>query len=162
MAALITSAELADNVGQANVDRYFDDVGAGVADPTLVGKALDTASGIAYSIALSSWTPDKIPALAADPLFKFHVAWCAMHVRARTKPEWRDANDNAPFLVEYKDATAYFKSLQQGDLRSQGEPQAGTPPTVGGTLNSDAGPNREPPTFIFAATPTKPLGSGGF
>ena len=151
--------ELADLVGQANVDRYFADDASASASTPLMNSAIRQASAIFDSDVMGSF-PDPVARqkLAEDDVIRMHISWCAIHFGARRKPEWRDDQGRAPFWNEFAEARKHFKDLQQAKQRSQQEPQAGTNPLVGGKLNADY----DPPRFIFAGTSTKPAGSGGF
>lgn len=156
--AYIDSGDLVVLIGGANVDRYFCDDGSATASPELMNTAIAQACAVFDSDLAGSFDEEARKKLAVDDIVKMHLGWVAIHFRARSKTEWRTPDGLAAFAAEYKEARAHFKALQQGQQRSQEEPRAGTNPLVGGALNAD----QTPPRFIFAGTPDKPAGSGGF
>lgn len=161
MADFIIPADLVAATSQAVVDRYFDDDGDGLADPSLVALLIsNTCSAIATTM-LEGWSEEQIAKLAVEPLFKMHAAFMALHLAAKRRTEWRNAAGEAPFRVDWADAQKYFKALASGNARSPKEAQAGTHPIIGGNLIS---PAPQQAAYVFAPDPNRGnrRGSGGY
>jgi phage gp36-like protein len=158
----ITATDLANAAGQKAVDRMFDDDGDGLADTAIVAGSIGQACATADSLLLQGF-PDaqqRATLIDADELCKMHIAWLAMHYRGRARNEFRDDQGRAIYWQEYADALKYLTALAKAQQRSAGEATAGANVNVGGNLNRDRQPPAPP--FIFAGSPDKPAGSGGF
>jgi phage gp36-like protein len=156
--AYIDATDLRSAASQADIDRYYDDDGDGAADASVVADLNDKASSTFDAKLLQEWAPLQVVELMKEPLAKMHCAYTSLHLAAKRKREWRDAEGNAPYKVDYAEAMKYLDDLVKGAARSKKEDTAGRNPVIGGNLNSDY----EPPRFVFAGTRDKPAGSGGF
>ncbi len=158
---LIIAADLVSATSQAVVDRYFDDDGDGMADPALLDLILANTTGAIYAKLLSGFSAQQVALFAQEPLFKMHGAFVALHLAAKRRTEWRDAQGNAPFRTDWNDAMKYFSDLSSGNTRSPQESIAGTHPVIGG---NQVAPLPQQPTYIFAPDPNNKnyQGSGGY
>jgi hypothetical protein len=161
MPAYWTAPDLVAATSQAVIDRYFDDDGDGIADPGLVTQMILNASSAIDAVLLKGFSADAIVQLALEPLFKHHGAYATLHMAAKRRPEWRDAQGNAPYRTDWNDAMKYYADLAAGNARSQKESTAGTHPIIGGHQIANAPPL---PTYVFAPDPNRgnPGGSGGY
>lgn len=166
MSEYLNPADLAGVAGQRAVDRLFDEDGDGKADAGRMATVLGQACAAADALLIPGFPSAEVRARLFDPatgdeLLRMHTAWLAMHFGARALSEWRDDQGRARYWQEYADAQAYLKALAKAEgVRSAAEATAGTNVQVGGNLNRDRPPPA--PSFIFAGTPDKPAGSGGF
>lgn len=157
----IVAADLIAATSQAVVDRYFDDDGDGAADPDLVELTLVNVTSAIDAKLLRAFSAAQIAQFAAEPLFKMHAAYMALHLAAKRRTEWRDPQGNAPFRTDWVDAMKYFDDLSKGVARSPQEQHAGSHPILGG---AQILPAAGQPSYVFAPDPNRgnPRGSGGF
>jgi hypothetical protein len=157
----IFAADLLSATSQAAIDRYFDDNGDGAADGSIVTDMCIKASGIADTKLLRGFTAAQIVLLMQEDLAKMHLAYIALHLAAKRKPEWRNDDGNAPYLVDFNQAMKHFDDLSKGNTRAQQESAAGTHPVIGGNLIMNRPPD---PTYVFAPDPNNnnKIGSGGY
>lgn len=157
----ITAGDLVAATSQAAVDRYFDDDGDGLADTALVDRILANTTSAILAKLLKAFNAESITILAAEPLFKMHAAFMAMHLAAKRRIEWRDAQGMAPFRTDWSDAMKYFDDVSKGNARSPQEATAGTHPIIGGR---QIVPQPDQATYVFAPDPNRGnyRGSGGY
>ena len=157
----ITPGDLVTATSQAVVDRYFDDDGDGLADPALVDTVIENTTSAILAKLLKGFSAEQITILSAEPLFKMHASFMALHLAAKRRYEWRDPQGNAPFRTDWADAMKYFDDLSKGNARSPQEATAGTHPIIGGHQIAEP-PQR--PTYVFAPDPNRGnyQGSGGY
>lgn len=158
---LLGPADLVSATSQAVVDRYFDDDGDGNADPSLVALLIDNTSSAIRTKLLKAFGEEQIVAYSAEPLFKMHGAFMALHLAAKRRPEWRDPQGNAPFRTDWTDAMKYFDDLSKGNTRIPQERDVGGHPILGGNQRAEP-PDRA--TYVFAPDPNRRnyQGSGGY
>ena len=157
MASYVDGAFLQTIIAAPAYHRLFDDDGDGVADVANVASACEQASSEADSLLLEGW-PDlnAVAIVATDPAIKRHIGWIALHFRAQSKPEWRDANGVAPYRAEYVDAEKHLGDLAKARLRTNKEGSAGTAVVGKGRR---IGPT---PVFTMAISKTQLKPPGGF
>jgi hypothetical protein len=157
----LAPSDLVAATSQAVVDRFFDDDGDGAADVALVARTIANVMSAIDTMLLKSWSPAAIVLLSAEPLFKMHAAFMVLHMGAKRRYEWRDAQGNAPFRTDWNDAQKYFDALSKGDTRAAREDVAGRAPAIGGNLIM---PQGNAPSYVFTPDPNNRdyRGRGGY
>jgi len=109
MSALITQGQWAASIGGAQkiVDMCDDDLD-GTADPAVVSAVLEEASDFVQEYAVAAGGALIAGGLTAS--MRRRVAFVAAYYAASRRPEYRDANGNPAYKVEYDTAVAELKA----------------------------------------------------
>lgn len=109
MSALITESQWASIIGGAQkITDLCDDDGNGTADPLVVSEVLEQASDFVQEYAVAAGAALTAGALTAS--MKRRVGLVAAYYAASRRPEFRDAEGNPAYNVEYETVVKELKS----------------------------------------------------
>jgi hypothetical protein len=165
-ADFLTLQDLINRAGADTVAKYFDDANDGSVletDPNVVAVLME-AEGEAYSRMLRAYGSKAPIILLAenDEVFRGHCAWVALEIASERRREFTDVDGKGAHWTQYQRATTYFDNLSKARIRSQAEPVAGRPSTLGGSRAQPSPPAHTEAQFEFAASKDAPRGHGGF
>lgn len=111
MSAYLTSAQLAALMYDARLVDCTDDDGDDAADPAIVSDVIERASGVMDGYFQAAGLDVPLTGDAITAAVRHHTGFVAAHYAAQRRPQFRDAQGNAPYRAEYLDAIAWAKDV---------------------------------------------------
>lgn len=158
MAALSTQARLESRVGARQLVAMADDDQDGVADAAIITWAIDIGSRRAEGILLGAFgSTTRIKQLVdADPSLQNDIDEICLGVLSTRRPSFLSPEGTTPLSLLGRAAEKRLREVADTDRGAAGEETAGQNDAIATHVN------RDPTTFVFAASASNPRGPGGF
>lgn len=129
--AYVTQEQLELYMGTPTLAQCCDDTTEGTADADVVADVIARASGILDGyLQTAGYTVPRTGAGITVAL-RHHTSGVAAHLAARRRPEYRDAQGQAPYRQDYADALAWGQKVADRKIRLEGdEPEGATGPAL--------------------------------
>lgn len=160
MATFLTPEELENHIGAKRVLDFFDDDRDGVLSDTereklieVVAVTNDTVTG---AVVKKGWDGAALNELCEDRALRFAAKQIASSICGERKPEFFDANGDAPFAAQGKRGMQYLKDLVKGEQRSRAEDTG-----AGGNRSIRGRVSISTPSRVFGRDPNDPCDKYG-
>lgn len=123
--AYATQAQLALYMSEPPLTACADDDESGASDGAVVTDVLDRASGILDGFLQTAGYSVPLTGPAVTAALRHWTCAVAAHLVAKRRPEFRDAQGNAPYRSDWLDAMAWAQKVADGKLQLEGTDSVG-------------------------------------
>ncbi len=123
--AYVTQEQLELYMGTPTLAQCCDDTTEGTADADVVADVIARAAGLMDGyLQTAGYTVPRTGAGITAAL-RHHTSGVAAHLAARRRPEYRDAQGQAPYRQDYTDALAWGQKVADRKIRLEGDEPEG-------------------------------------
>lgn len=141
----VTESELEARMSTPRLVDCTDDDKDGVPDPAIVTVVIQDASSIMDGFFMNAGYPVPLEGGLVTPAVKHHTGFLAAHYAAKRRPQYRNAQGEAPYWKERDEAFAWGKLVADGKIKLSVEPAPlATAPQVRQAYQGQRPPRRLP------------------